>query len=67
MKGFIEVTKNEDGLKVLLSIEYIMGVVFCDDGSVFIEMGYDGEGLSSGISVADTFDEVKEKIQRGLS
>lgn len=39
MKSFLEVTNFEDGLKVLVPIGKITGIVCDSDGSVFIEMG----------------------------
>ena len=42
----------------------ITGVICNEDGSVFVETGYDGEGLSSGIAVEESFDEIKEKLNK---
>lgn len=64
MKGFIEVTNNHDGLRLLFPIEKITGVVCDESGHVFIETGYDSEGFSSGIAVEETFDEIKEKLKK---
>lgn len=64
MKGFIEVTNNRDGLKILFPVDMITGVICNEDGSVFVETGYDGEGLSSGIAVEESFDEIKEKLNK---
>lgn len=62
MKGFIEVTDYDGGMKVLVPIGKVTGIVCDGDGSVFIEMGTNDGGTSSGILVAETFDEVKRKI-----
>ena len=62
MKGFIEVTDIDGGRKVLCPISKITGVVCDTDDSVFIEMGVDKEGVSSGIIVRESFDEIKSKI-----
>ena len=63
MKGFIEVTDYDGGRKVLCPISKITGIVYDSDG-VFIEMGVDGEGVSSGILVCESFDEIKAKIRQ---
>ena len=51
MKGFIEVTDYDGGMNVLCPIHKITGIVCDGDGSVFIEMGTDSCGESSGILV----------------
>lgn len=63
MKNFIEVTDYDGGMKVLVPIGKVTGIVCDGDGSVFIEMGTDNGGTSSGILVTETFDEVKRKIR----
>lgn len=65
MKGqmkFIEVTDYDRGLKCLISADKISSVVCDGDGIVFIEMGVDSKGTSSGILVEETFDEIKKQI-----
>lgn len=64
MKGFIEVTDYDGGLKVLCPVGKILNVVCDGDGSVFIETGVDGAGESSGILVEETYEEIKEKIRQ---
>ncbi len=64
MKGFIEVTDYDGGMKVLCPISRITSIVCDGDDSVFIEMGVDGEGVSSGILVCESFDEIKAKIRQ---
>lgn len=63
MKGFIEVTDYDGGMKVLCPIHRITGIVCDANGDVFIEMGTDMDGESSGILVCESFDEVKAKIE----
>lgn len=63
MKTFIEVTDFDGGMKVLCPIGKITGIVCDGDGNVFIEMGTDGDGESSGILVCESFDEIKKKIK----
>lgn len=63
MKTFIEVTDFDGGVKVLCPINKITGIVCDSYGSVFIEMGTDGNGESSGILVCESFDEIKKKIK----
>ena len=64
MKGFIEVTESESGLKVLCPVSKILSVVCDETGGVFIETGFDGSAESSGIEVRETFDDVKQKLNK---
>ena len=61
MAKFIEVTEIW-GAKVLLNVEKIMSVFDELDG-VFIEVGLDKDGESIGISVSESYAEIKNKIQ----
>ncbi len=61
MKGFIEIQSLRDGSKVLLSIGQICTVVECDYGT-FIETDIDGKGRPVGIPVADSYEQIKQKI-----
>ena len=49
---------------MLCPIHKITGIVCDGDGSVFIEMGTDKGGDSSGILVRENFDEIKAKIEK---
>lgn len=62
MKRFIEVTDYERGFKVLCAIDKITAIVNDEIYGVFIEMGTDVKGESSGIVVKETYDEIKEKL-----
>ena len=64
MKGFIEVTESESGVKVLCPVSKILSVVCDEMGSVFIETGFDGSAESSGVVVRETFDEIKQKLSK---
>lgn len=64
MRNFIEVTDFDGQLKVLCPIGKITGIVCDRDGSVFIEMGTDGKGESSGILVTESYDEIKQKLNQ---
>lgn len=64
MKGFIEVTDYDGGMKVLLPVSKIMAIVCDDDGSVFVELGLNNKGDSSGLLVTESYDEIKEKIKQ---
>ena len=64
MKGFIEVTENESGAKILCPVSKILSVVFDGTGSVFIETGVDGNAESSGVVIRESFDEVKQKLSK---
>lgn len=63
MKNFIEVTSFDDGMKVLVPIAKITGIVRDGDGSVFIEMGTNRDDTSSGILVAESYEEIKRKLR----
>ena len=62
MKGFIEVTERDGGLRVLCPVSKILSVVEDEDGFVFIETGFDGSAESSGLEVRETFEEVRRKL-----
>ena len=62
MKGFIEVTDYDGGMRVILPVDKITSIV-CDKAkSVFIEMGVDNKGVTSGILVAESYEEIKQKL-----
>lgn len=62
MKGFIEVTDYDGGMRVILPVDKITSIV-CDKAkSVFIEMGVDNKGVSSGILVTESYEEIKQKL-----
>lgn len=63
MKGFIEVTDFDGGMKVLVPVGKITAVVCDGKGDVYIEMGTNGDTSSSGILVMESFGEVKRKIE----
>ncbi len=62
MKRFIEVMDYDNGMKVLVPVGRITAVVLCDNGNAFIEMGTNGTETSSGVLTAESYDEVKKKI-----
>lgn len=61
---FIEVTDYDSEVKYLLSVDKITTVACDKKGTVFIETGTDEDGESSGVFVAETFDEIKEKLKK---
>ena len=63
MKGFIEVTDYDGGMKVLYPVSKITAIVCDASGDVFIEMGVDGDGVSSVVRVCESFDEIKAKMK----
>ena len=63
MKNFIEVTDYDDGTKMLLSIDKIISVECDGDGNVFIAMFKDNDGVPVGISVTESYDEIKNKLK----
>ncbi len=64
MKGFIEVTDYDGGMRVILPVDKITSIV-CDKAkSVFIEMGVDNKGISSGILVTESYEEIKQKLKQ---
>lgn len=60
MKGFIEVTLS-GGEKALCPVRLISGVVEDNDG-VFIETGTDNKGKSTGMFVAESYENIKQKL-----
>lgn len=64
MKGFIEVTNYDGGMRVILPIEKITSIVCDSSDSVFIEMGVDSKGISSGILVTESYEEIKRRLKR---
>lgn len=63
MKGFIELIDYDGEITILCPVSKITAVVCNHDGSVFVETGVDGKGISSGILTKETYEEVKEKIK----
>ena len=67
MQGFIEVTRKEDGKKILLNISGIDGV-FPEAKGAFVSMGGNialfASNKVSGYFVEETYWEVKEQIMR---
>lgn len=63
MKDFIEVTDYDGGMKVLLPISKITAVVCDDDGSVFVELGMNSKGDSSGLLITESYGDIKKKIK----
>lgn len=63
LRNFIEVTDFDGGANVLVPISKILGIVCEKDGNVFIEMGTDCGGISSGILVIESYDEIKNKLK----
>lgn len=62
MKGFIEVTDYDGGIRVILPVDKITSIVCDKEKSVFIEMGVDNKGISSGILVTESYEEIKQKL-----
>ena len=59
---FIEVTDYKRDIKYLVAVDKITTVACDKKGTVFIETSTDLDGESSGVFVAETFDEVKKQI-----
>ena len=64
MKGFIEVTDYDGGMRVILPVDKITSIVCYKAKSVFIEMGVDNKGISSGILVTESYEEIKRKLKQ---
>lgn len=62
MQGFIELKTLTDDSAILLPIAHITAVVERDYGT-FIETGIDGKGRTIGIPVAESYEQIKQKIQ----
>ena len=65
MKGFIEVSTPISKLPLLLAVDSIIAVTESDTGGAFIEI-YMELDESSGFSVSESFEEVKEKIKNAI-
>ena len=63
MKDFIEVTDLDGGMKVLLPVSKITAIVCDNYGHVFIELGLNNKGDSSGLLVTESYDEVKQNLE----
>ena len=63
MKSFIEVTDFDGEMKVILPVSKITAIVCDDDGSVFVELGMNSKGDSSGLLITESYGEIKEKIK----
>ena len=50
-------------MKVLLPVSKITAIVCDDDGSVFVELGMNSKGDSSGLLITESYGEIKEKIK----
>lgn len=62
MQGFIEVTDFDGEKKVLQAVSTITAVVQYKDGSVFVETGVDDEGVSLGVFVTESYEEIKRRL-----
>ncbi len=62
MKKFIEVTDYDDGTKMLLSIDKIISIE--DDGKngVFIAMLKGNDDVLVGVSVSESYENIKQKL-----
>ena len=63
MKNFIEVTDYDDGTKILLSIDKIISIENDGINGVFIAMFKGNDGVPIGISVSESYDEIKSKLK----
>lgn len=67
MKGFIEVTGFDGELdrtvKMFIPIGKIMAVICDGSGEVFIETRTDGEAISSGFLVKESYGAIKRMIE----
>ena len=66
MKDFIEVTDYDGGMKVLLPVSKITAIVCANSGNVFVEMGVDNKGKSSGLLVTESYDGIKAKMKNSF-
>ncbi len=63
MKNFIEVTDYDDGTKMLLAIDKIISIEDDGDNGVFIAMFKGNDGVSIGVSVSESYDEIKNRLK----
>lgn len=63
MNEMIELTEQESKVKVLIPVSQIKGVVENDDGTAYVETGYNEKrGTSTGLYTEETFVQVKLKL-----
>lgn len=62
MNGFIEVTEQIDGLRVLVPLHRIIDIVETDEG-VLLETGIDKKGEPTGFFARESFDEIKNQMR----
>lgn len=62
MNGFIEVTEQIDGLRVLVPLHRIVEIIETDEG-VFFETGIDKKGEPTGFFARESFDEIKSQMR----
>ena len=65
MEGFIEVNVKNEDVKVLLPLSQIQSI--CEDkedGSVFIETGFNDRKGSTGVYVKESFAEIRKMIAK---
>ena len=64
MEGFLEVNALEGQVKVLLPLSQIQSICEDEEGSVFIETGFNDKKGSTGIYVKETYEEIRRKIEK---
>ena len=62
MKNFIEITDKEDSKKTLVAINKILDVTIDNDGSTFIALGADNDGIPYGINTVETYEQIKQLL-----
>lgn len=63
MKSFIEVTDNQDGFKVLLSVNQIKSIIEMDDGSVCIELIETRKGFNDIVHCTERYNDIAELVE----
>ena len=64
MKGFIEVTEKEHGVKILIFLNRVISISRSDeDNTAFIELSIDSNGESVGFNTLENYDSVVQKVK----
>ena len=62
MNGFIEVTDNRDGFKLLLSVSQIKSVIEMDDGSTCIELIETRKGVEDIVHCLERYKDIAKLL-----
>ena len=60
MDGILQVTIKNGNIKVMIPLSKVCSILECDDGTAFIETGFDAKrGESAGVFTQETYESIK--------